>query len=184
MASIKYGTVVARTMLGFAIALTFVVSVACKGYVFSEDTEATREAEKIAEKVKRKVERSEKAEGSQDLVKDKVTVKTGDNGQPVIEQHGEASFYGPRFHGKKTATVEKFDQNDLTAAHPAFHQVRRQADQPIMAASARLAKRTIGVISTFKTIGRVLLDHSTASSSRKEINQVKEGRLGTLKIEL
>lgn len=118
MAVFKYGTVAARTMLGFAIALTFMVSVAFKGYVFSEDTEATREAEKIAEKVKRKVQRSEKAEGSQDLVKDKVTVKTGDNGQPVVEQIGEASFYGPGFHGKKTATGEKFDQNDLTAAHP------------------------------------------------------------------
>jgi rare lipoprotein A len=36
----------------------------------------------------------------------------------VVEQVGEASFYGHGFHGKKTATGEKFDQNDLTAAHP------------------------------------------------------------------
>jgi rare lipoprotein A len=36
----------------------------------------------------------------------------------VVEQVGEASFYGPGFHGKKTATGERFDQNDLTAAHP------------------------------------------------------------------
>jgi rare lipoprotein A len=35
-----------------------------------------------------------------------------------VEQVGEASYYGRGFHGKKTATGEKFDQNDKTAAHP------------------------------------------------------------------
>jgi rare lipoprotein A len=30
---------------------------------------------------------------------------------------GKASWYGPRFHGKKTATGEIFDQQKLTAAH-------------------------------------------------------------------
>jgi rare lipoprotein A len=33
-----------------------------------------------------------------------------------IEQ-GTASWYGPRFHGKKTASGERYDENDLTAAH-------------------------------------------------------------------
>ena len=32
-------------------------------------------------------------------------------------QHGEASWYGPRFHGRKTASGVRFDQNKLTAAH-------------------------------------------------------------------
>ena len=31
---------------------------------------------------------------------------------------GKASWYGPGFHGKKTANGEIFDQNRLTAAHP------------------------------------------------------------------
>ena len=31
---------------------------------------------------------------------------------------GQASWYGPGFHGKYTANGEVFDQNDLTAAHP------------------------------------------------------------------
>ena len=31
---------------------------------------------------------------------------------------GRASWYGPGFHGKKTANGEIFDQNRLTAAHP------------------------------------------------------------------
>lgn len=30
---------------------------------------------------------------------------------------GIASWYGPDFHGKRTASGERFDMNDLTAAH-------------------------------------------------------------------
>jgi len=30
---------------------------------------------------------------------------------------GEASYYGPGFHGKKTASGETYDQNALTCAH-------------------------------------------------------------------
>lgn len=33
---------------------------------------------------------------------------------------GLASWYGPYFHGRQTATGEIFDQNDLTAAHPSL----------------------------------------------------------------
>jgi rare lipoprotein A len=35
----------------------------------------------------------------------------------AYRQVGKASWYGPRFHGKKTASGERFDQNKLTAAH-------------------------------------------------------------------
>lgn len=31
---------------------------------------------------------------------------------------GEASWYGPGFHGNRTASGETYDQHDLTAAHP------------------------------------------------------------------
>lgn len=34
-----------------------------------------------------------------------------------FEQTGVASWYGPGFHGKRTANGETFDQNELTAAH-------------------------------------------------------------------
>ena len=103
-----------------AIRVLILVSVclAFSGYVSSEDKHSAAETKKIAEKIKRKVEVSEKAEGREDLVKDKVTVKKNDNGQSIVEQVGEASFYGPGFHGKKTAAGEKFDQNGHTAAHP------------------------------------------------------------------
>jgi rare lipoprotein A len=33
------------------------------------------------------------------------------------DETGIASWYGPGFHGKKTASGETYDQNDLTAAH-------------------------------------------------------------------
>ena len=33
---------------------------------------------------------------------------------------GEASWYGPRFHGKETANGETFDQKKMTAAHPSL----------------------------------------------------------------
>ena len=36
---------------------------------------------------------------------------------PYYDEVGEASWYGPGFHGKKTADGEDFDKYDLTAAH-------------------------------------------------------------------
>lgn len=32
-------------------------------------------------------------------------------------ESGKASWYGPGFHGKKTASGETFDQREMTAAH-------------------------------------------------------------------
>ena len=41
-----------------------------------------------------------------------------ESGRPErIINAGIASWYGPGFHGRKTASGERFDQNDLTAAH-------------------------------------------------------------------
>lgn len=34
--------------------------------------------------------------------------------------HGEASWYGPGFHGRLTANGERFDKEALTAAHPSL----------------------------------------------------------------
>jgi rare lipoprotein A len=41
---------------------------------------------------------------------------------PVVSgvQVGEASWYGPGFHGRPTASGEIFDQRQLTAAHPSL----------------------------------------------------------------
>ncbi|WP_236025056.1 septal ring lytic transglycosylase RlpA family protein [Arenibaculum pallidiluteum] len=43
-------------------------------------------------------------------------VEVAPDGEPVVVHEGEASFYGPGFHGKKTATGETFNQNGLSAA--------------------------------------------------------------------
>jgi rare lipoprotein A len=38
---------------------------------------------------------------------------------PVLREleRGQASWYGPRFHGRRTASGERYDQHALTAAH-------------------------------------------------------------------
>lgn len=36
----------------------------------------------------------------------------------AIAQTGTASWYGPGFHGRTTASGERFNQNAMTAAHP------------------------------------------------------------------
>jgi len=38
--------------------------------------------------------------------------------EPGYEQVGEGSWYGPNFHGLRTANGEVYDQEGLTAAHP------------------------------------------------------------------
>lgn len=35
----------------------------------------------------------------------------------AVAEEGGASWYGPGFHGRTTASGEKFDTNDMTAAH-------------------------------------------------------------------
>lgn len=39
---------------------------------------------------------------------------------PEVDQQGIASWYGPGFHGRKTANGERFNQYELTAAHPTY----------------------------------------------------------------
>jgi rare lipoprotein A len=38
-------------------------------------------------------------------------------GTMAADQCGGASWYGPGFHGKKTASGERFNENAMTAAH-------------------------------------------------------------------
>jgi len=38
----------------------------------------------------------------------------------VKKEFGEASWYGPGFHGQETASGETFDQKEMTAAHPSL----------------------------------------------------------------
>ncbi len=50
----------------------------------------------------------------------RVTGRTTNKGNPVkkgYKEVGVISYYGPGFHGKKTANGETYNQNRLTAAH-------------------------------------------------------------------
>lgn len=49
------------------------------------------------------------------VVEEKITPKA-----TVQVEYGKASWYGPGFHGRKTASGEIFNQNELTAAHPSL----------------------------------------------------------------
>lgn len=40
--------------------------------------------------------------------------------QPAMMETGLASWYGPKFHGRRTASGEVFNQEKFTAAHPAL----------------------------------------------------------------
>lgn len=40
--------------------------------------------------------------------------------QPLYFQAGMASWYGPSFHGRRTANGERYDMHELTAAHPSL----------------------------------------------------------------
>lgn len=42
-------------------------------------------------------------------------------GSMAADQCGGASWYGPGFHGKKTASGERFNENAMTAAHKLSH---------------------------------------------------------------
>ena len=72
----------------------------------------------VALQVARYSQRTEKQEGRHDLVKDAVRTKTTARGKKIIEQVGEASFYGKGFHGRPTASGKRFNRHGLTAAHP------------------------------------------------------------------
>jgi rare lipoprotein A len=42
----------------------------------------------------------------------------GSDSAVVFKEEGQASYYGGSFHGKATASGERFDRNAMTAAHP------------------------------------------------------------------
>ena len=59
---------------------------------------------------------SSKSQSPKDASVPPIAVERTEEGEPVIVHEGEASFYGGSFHGRKTASGERFDQNKPTAA--------------------------------------------------------------------
>ncbi len=45
------------------------------------------------------------------------SLKSGKGGKAQGIQKGQASWYGGKFHGRKTASGEVYDMNQMTAAH-------------------------------------------------------------------
>lgn len=82
------------------------------------DRVARRQARVIAAKVVAGARHTEPEERGPDLVADRVRVKTTADGRVMVEQLGEASWYGTWHHGRPTASGARFDQHALTAAHP------------------------------------------------------------------
>lgn len=63
---------------------------------------------------------SSKTQGSKDASVPPLAVERAGDGEPVIVHKGKASFYGGSFHGRKTASGERFDENKPTAASRAL----------------------------------------------------------------
>ncbi len=82
------------------------------------DRVARRQARVIAAKVADGARHTKNEERGPDLVADRVRVKTTDDGRVLVEQLGEASWYGSWHHGRPTASGARFDEHALTAAHP------------------------------------------------------------------
>lgn len=82
------------------------------------DRVARRQARVIAARVAAGARRVAHEERGPDLVADRVRVKRTDDGRVMVEQLGEASWYGRWHHGRPTASGVRFDQHALTAAHP------------------------------------------------------------------
>jgi rare lipoprotein A len=40
--------------------------------------------------------------------------------QTILDEYGVASYYGDEFHGRKTASGEKYNKNELTCAHKTY----------------------------------------------------------------
>ena len=75
-------------------------------------------AKKSVKKTVHKAAKKEVALKSQRQTKRHIAPQSGATRQaPVKTITGKASYYGRRFHGRKTASGEIFDMNDMTAAH-------------------------------------------------------------------
>ena len=92
------------------------------------------------------------------------------------QQDGMASWYGPKHHGKKTASGQPFNQNDLTAAHPSLPfgtQVR-----VTNLANSRQVVVSINDRGPYKS-GRII-DLSRAAARKLEIDGIARVRVEVL----
>jgi len=103
---------------------------------------------------------------------DEVTTKTSENTPPeetksaVVKQQGQASWYGPGFHGKTTANGETYNQNTMTAASTTLP----------LGTSAKVTSVETGKSVTVKVndrgpyVGNRIMDLSKAAANKIGIN--------------
>jgi rare lipoprotein A len=104
----------------------------------------------------------------------------GRGDRAVYREIGKASWYGPGFHGRRTASGEVFDQNALTAAHPELP-FGRKLDLS-RAAAKRLGMLEAGIAlvrieATAQPIEQAAGDSSAAARARTEGSGQPESRV-------
>lgn len=99
------------------------------------------------------------------------------DGPASVVQTGVASWYGPQHHGRLTANGERFDQDDLTAAHPNLP-FGSQVKVTLLASGRSVVVR---INDRFpRTRGRII-DVSRAAA--REIGMMRRG-VGRVKVEV
>ena len=95
------------------------------------------------------------------------------SGAVAKDQCGGASWYGPGFHGKKTASGKKFNQNAMTAAHRSlpFGTVVKVTNQK----TGKIVKVTITDRGPFHK-GRII-DLSAAAAAQLGTKQAGTGKV-------
>ena len=104
----------------------------------------------------------------------KKSPKVGKSAQQ--HQVGNASWYGPGFHGKKTASGKPFNQHDLTAAHPRLPLGSRARVTNL--ANGRMVEVTINDRGPYKP-GRII-DLSRAAAQRIALGGLARVRIETI----
>ena len=104
-----------RQVSALRLVTPFALALYATGAVWA--TQPQEQFKVVAERVEIQAKRTAHLEGKADLVADSVKLRRLPEGESLIEQHGEASFYGDGFQGKATASGKAFDQQALTGAH-------------------------------------------------------------------
>lgn len=85
---------------------------AVMGWLYSQGPLATKERSVVS---KDSIKKGVYALFAQNTIKD--SLFDADVQYVIYKKNGHASYYADKFHGRRTASGEKFDMNKLTAAH-------------------------------------------------------------------
>lgn len=107
---------VRSTLFALTVSAVVAAPIAASAQVFDAQSMARRvEAARIEQAVEATLARGASPVGEPYEVHGRYYVPAI---EPELNQTGQASWYGDKFHGRQTASGEIFDKNALTAAHP------------------------------------------------------------------